>query len=198
MFKRISVKFASKEELEHFLELLPVYVKTEYYAIVRGNNVYIQLSGSPADIKRSAAVVKTAAGIARAKIRPLRSYPLDMVFAKAEVVAPVPPDVLADYLEASGHRAKLRGLDLQTDATFEEVTRALERLSAVYKTLEKYPVSPHAKRVVALYIAVKRVSPEEALERLTSIGILNKGDVYSIRGNLAAAKKALLAVIGRT
>lgn len=188
---------ANREELEHFLELLPKYVGVEYYAIVRGTNVYIQLSGSPAEIKRAIAAVKTLAGIARARLRPMRSYPLEVVFKEAEVESPVPPDVLADYLAARGFTARLKGGEIVTDASLEQVKAAVSELSAAYKALEEAAVSPHAKRITAVYIALTKSRPEEALERLAASGVLNKGRVYSLAVDLQTAKKRLRALVGK-
>ncbi len=197
MYRTISVKLASREELEHFLELLPRYVGVEYYAIVRGTNVYIQLSGSPAEIKKAVAAVKTIAGIAKARLKPVRSYPLEIIFKESEVQSPIPPDVLADYLAARGFKARLRGGELQTDADLEHVKKAVAELSAAYKTLEEAAASPHAKRIAAIYIALTGSKPHEALERLAESGILNKGQIYSLAVDLQTAKRRMRALVGK-
>ncbi len=197
MYRTISVKLANKEELEHFLELLPKYVGIDYYAIVRGTNVYIQLSGSPAEIKRAVAAVKTIVGIARARLKPVRSYPLEVIFKEGEVESPVPPDVLVDYLAARGFTAKLKGGEIATDASLERIKEALAELSKAYKALEGMAVSPHAKRVVAVYMALTKSRPKEALERLTAGGLLSKGQVYSLAVDLQTAKRRLRALVGK-
>ncbi|MFP3169537.1 MAG: DUF2067 domain-containing protein [Thermoproteus sp.] len=198
MYRSVSLKFASGEELQQFLELLPKYVDVEYYAVTRGTNVYIQLSGPPDEVRRAVASIKTAAGLVRAELKPIKSYPLEAVFREADVASPVPPDVLVEYLAVRGFKARLRGPELQTDASMEEVKRAASQLSAVYKSLEGVPVSPHAKRVAAVYIAAVRSRPEEALERLAAAGILNRGSVFSLALDLQTARRRVRALIGKS
>lgn len=185
------------EEVEQFLDYISKYVKIEYYAIVREKNVYVQLSGPPHEIKRAIAVMKTAAGLARARMRPLRAYPLDLLFKEAEVAAPVPPDTIAEYLSILGFKAKLRGDSLLTDAAPDVVRRAVEDVSKAYKALEAEAVTPHAKRVVAIYMAARRAPPEKAVEELTKAGVLNKGDVYSLAVDLQTAKRRLRALAAK-
>ncbi|MEL9990869.1 MAG: DUF2067 domain-containing protein [Thermoproteus sp.] len=198
MYRTISIKFSNSEETQYFLEILPKYVNIDYYAIVRGSNVYIQLSGSPIEIKRALASIKTAVGLVRSKLRPIKSYPLDALFKEADVASPIPPDTLADYLSARGFKARLKGLGIQTDAPLEQVKKAVSELSSAYKALEDLPVSPQAKRVVAVYMAAAKTGPKEALERLVAAGLLNKGSVFSLATDLRTAKKRLKALLGKS
>jgi hypothetical protein len=198
MYRSVSVKFSNGEELQQFLEILPKYVGVEYYAIVRGTNVYIQLNGSPDEIKRALASIKTAVGLVRARLKPVKSYPLEVIYKESEIVSPVPPDVLIDYLAVKGFKARLRGLELQTDASMEQVRQAVSELSAAYKSLEGLPVSPHAKRIAAVYIAAVKSRPEEALERLAAAGILSRGSVFGLALDLQTAKRRARALIGKS
>ncbi|MGC9169623.1 MAG: DUF2067 family protein [Thermoproteus sp.] len=198
MYRSVSVKFSNSEELQQFLEILPKYMGVEYYAIVRGTNVYIQLNGSPDEIKRALASIKTAVGLVRARLKPVKSYPLEVIYKESEIVSPVPPDVLVDYLAVKGFKARLRGLELQTDASMEQVRQAVSELSAAYKSLEGLPVSPHAKRIAAVYIAAVKSRPEEALERLAAAGILSRGSVFGLALDLQTAKRRARALIGKS
>ncbi|MEZ0249009.1 MAG: DUF2067 domain-containing protein [Thermoproteus sp.] len=197
MYRTISIKFSNSEETQYFLEILPKYINIDYYAIVRGSNVYIQLSGSPLEIKRALASIKTATGLVRSKLRPIKSYPLDILFKEVDVSSPIPPDVLADYLSAAGFKARLKELNIQTDAPLGQVRKAVSELSNAYKALEDLPISPQAKRVVAVYMAVAKTGPREALERLVAAGLLNKGVVFSLSTDLRTAKRRLKALLDK-
>lgn len=197
MYKTISFKFSNKEEIEEFLNYISNYIKIDYYAIVRENNVYVQLSGPPQEIKRAIAAMKTGAGLVRAKLNPYKAYPLDVLFKKADIPSPVPPDTIVDYLAAAGYEAKIRGLAVYTDAPEAVVVRAIERLSEAYRALEDSALTPHAKRLAAVYMAAAGAGLEEAGERLAAAGILNKGDVYSLAVDLQTARGRLRALVGR-
>ncbi|MFB6490656.1 MAG: DUF2067 domain-containing protein [Thermoproteus sp. AZ2] len=197
MYRTISFNFSNIEEVEQFLDYISKYVKIEYYAIVREKNVYIQLSGPPHEIKRAIAVMKTAAGLARARLRPLRAYPIDLLFKETETAAPVPPDTIADYLSILGFKAKLKGDSLLTDAAPDAVRKAVEDISKAYKALEAEAVTPHAKRIVAVYMAARGAPPGRAVEELAEAGVLNKGDVYSLAADLQTAKKKLRALAAK-
>jgi hypothetical protein len=137
------------------------------------------------------ALVKRLAGLAR-EGRAVVQIPLLVLFRDAELVRPIPPDVLADALTFKGLFAEVRGDVLETELGYEEVLKAAETLSKMYEEAERYPLTPPAKRVVVAYAYAREITIETAIEELVKAGILNRGAVLSLRRSPEETRRLLL------
>ena len=191
MYVTLSFSFRTKEEVERFLTFLEKHIKTTYIVSTRLTHVYVQLEGEEKELVDAVALVKRLAGLAR-EGRAVVRIPLLVLFRDAELVRPIPPDVLADALTFKGLFAEVRGDVLETELGYEEVLKAAETLSKMYEEAEKHPLTPSAKRVVVAYAYAREISIETAIEELVKAGILNRGAVLSLRRSPEETRSLLL------
>lgn len=190
MYVSLSFKFHSPEEVERFLKFLERHLRTSYIVNTRLTHVYIQLEGEGKELEEAVALVKNLAALARGGKSRLR-VPLLVLFKDAELTRPIPPEVLADALNLKGVPSEVRGGVLETSASYEEVLKAAEELSRIYAEVEKYPITPHAKRIVVAYTYAKGLSVDKAVEELVELGLLNKGSVISLRYSIEETRRRL-------
>lgn len=192
----ISLRFSSAEEALRYLELLRRHVGADMHVTTRLGHVYIKFEGDREAVERAVRVARELAGAVRGGRR-ARRVPLEVLLSDAKLASPVPPEVLAELLRATGHTARLKGAELVTDAEYGEVLKAAEALSRIYKELEPTPLTAQAKRVVAVYSAARGLPPEAAVEELARAGLLTRGKVVGLAKPLDSALREALRLLGR-
>ncbi|MCC6019759.1 MAG: DUF2067 family protein [Thermoproteaceae archaeon] len=193
MLVELSFKFSSASEVEKFLSFLERHVRNVRYSVsARLTHVYVQLQGEGKELQDAVALVKMLAGLARAR-RAVRRVPLLVLFRDAELARPVPPDAIADALTLSGIPSRVRGSFLETEADYEKVLQVAEELSRLYKISERYPITPHAKRIVVVHAYATGKPVDASIEELVSAGLLNRGAAISLRYPIEETKRRLLS-----
>lgn len=190
MYITLSFKFNTREEVERFLTFLEKHVKITYLVNTRLTHVYVQLEGEGKELEDAASLVKKLAGLARQQ-RSTAQIPLVMLFRDADLIRPVPPDVIADALRLKGKPSEVRGGVLETSASYEEVLKTVEALSKIYEEAERLPLTPQAKKIAVAYAFARGVSVDKAVEELAAAGLLNMGSVISLRNPLEEARRRL-------
>lgn len=194
MYIGLSFKFHDRGEVEKFLALLERHLDVEYLVDVRLTHVYIQLQGDEKKLGEATALVKSLAGLAR-RGRERRRVPLLVLFRDVELARPIPPDVIADALTLRGYPSAVKGSALETTAEYEEVLKTAEALSKMYLEAEGLRITPHAKRITVAYAYATGKGLEEAVEELARAGVLNRGELISLRKPLEEAREAILKIV---
>ncbi len=191
MYVTLSFKFDTREEVERFLMFVEKHVKTTYIVNTRLTHVYVQLEGEGKELEDAVALVKRLAGLAKEGRRVVQ-VPLLVLFRDAEIVRPIPPDVVADALRFRGFFAEVRGDVLETELSYGDVLKTAEALSKMYEEAERHPLTPQAKRVVVAYAFARGISVDAAVEELIKAGVLNRGAVLSLRHSPEKTRALLL------
>ncbi|MFN3804967.1 MAG: DUF2067 family protein [Pyrobaculum sp.] len=165
----LSFKFHRREEVERFLILLERHLDTPYLVKTRLLHVYIQLED-----KKEAELVKRLAALAKGGGK----IPLLVLFRDTNLARPIPPEAIANALTLRGHTAEIKGDVLETDVSYDEVLKTAGEISRLYKEAERYPLTPHAKRVVTAYAHAKGLTIGKAIEELQRLGLLDKALRY--------------------
>ena len=191
MYVTLSFKFDTREEVERFLMFVEKHVKTTYIVNTRLTHVYVQLEGEGKELEDAVALVKRLAGLVKEGRRVVQ-VPLLVLFRDAEIVRPIPPDVVADALRFRGFFADVRGDVLETELSYGDVLKTAEALSKMYEEAERHPLTPQAKRVVVAYAFARGISVDAAVEELIKAGVLNRGAVLSLRHSPEKTRALLL------
>jgi len=191
VYVTLSFKFDKRDEVERFLTFIEKHVKTTYIVNTRLTHVYVQLEGEGKELEDAVALVKRLAGLVKEGRRVVQ-VPLLVLFRDAEIVRPIPPDVVADALRFRGFFAEVRGDVLETELSYGDVLKTAEALSKMYEEAERHPLTPQAKRVVVAYAFARGISVDAAVEELIKAGVLNRGAVLSLRHSPEKTRVLLL------
>jgi len=191
VYVTLSFKFDKRDEVERFLTFIEKHVKTTYIVNTRLTHVYVQLEGEGKELEDAVALVKRLAGLVKEGRRVVQ-VPLLVLFRDAEIVRPIPPDVVADALRFRGFFADVRGDVLETELSYGDVLKIAEALSKMYEEAERHPLTPQAKRVVVAYAFARGISVDAAVEELIKAGVLNRGAVLSLRHSPEKTRALLL------
>ncbi|MEM0479696.1 MAG: DUF2067 family protein [Pyrobaculum sp.] len=191
MYVTLSFKFRQRDEVERFILFLEKHLRGNYIVTTRLTHVYVQIEGE--NLKEAVALVKKLAALAKGGYGK-RQIPLLILFKDVNLVRPIPPDLIADVLTLRGIESKVKGGYLETAVEYEEVLKIAEELSNLYQDAERYPLTPHAKKIVVAYAYSRGLSLDAAVERLVEAGVLNRGKVISLREDYSRAKLRLLKI----
>lgn len=190
---------AKVKNAEDFVKFMETYLKrakaSEIYVKYRGGRVEIRLRGNAVETKVSSVEARKAYGMLRSGR--FNVYDLQLIFQRAEIKSPVPPEAVELTLRLMGKYAEIDGAKIRTNASANEVIRVVEDLSKAYADLVEFDSSSLAKRIIASYAVANGIGAFEAVDRLIEAGLLtrsrvNDRDYVTLRVGYQDAVDALL------
>ena len=141
----------------------------------KSGNIKITLYG-PDEIVREAVreiyeIYRDLRGELYPDVEGLYRYSIKEIIHGSNMIA-IPLNLLAKALEAKGYKAKIEGGYIRTNAKLCEVKDLALTISETYNQLRYLRMTPTCKRLVALYVAVKDTSIDDAIADLEDMKLI--------------------------
>jgi len=164
---KVKIPRAAAADIDRFLERLNRAIHS-YGALMRveGDSVIIEVYGTKSMIRDTWIRIKKL--LSEYAEGPQSGFRLARVYRDAGLA--LPADVISEVLRYYGYKAEADGVNLYTNAPYEDVLEAALKVKDAIISMRELPATRTAKKAVATLSAVWGESPQRVIELLLESG----------------------------
>jgi len=177
--KLITLRFRTTKEAAEFLSFVSEVVDN---VIVEQSGTSVKLiipeysKDARGDYAKLLALVKQWRLSRQSPRKGVFKHSITMLLSAAKLKVGIPVSAIVELLQLKGHRAKLAGGFIETNADFESTVRVVEEFSERYAETMELDAAPLVKRLAAVLATAYNRSIDEVVEALRGAGLVRENE----------------------